>query len=269
MKKSTKLIAAGLLAAALLSVGIYALRQLQSENKDYEEEAIQHEEMMVYRPTAEFAAAEGTQAQETMQEYMPDSRENDRYEAPAEEVSQDNPTVIRLTEDYPDAVGWISVPGTRVDYAFVQGPDNFYYLRKGLNRQYLYAGTIYIDVSANKDFTSFNTVFYGHNLRNSTMFGDLAKFQRRDFFAAHDTIVVYLPHKTIRAKIIACVTSTVKAAPYLYSSEQTEDFMAKLKKGSQHFRDPEYENPSFLTLSTCGYDYEGERIIIVAAYEGD
>lgn len=261
-----------LLILVFLGVAIYAFINLRKESKDYQEEAEAREGMMAYQPNAESAANglynDEKEALEYTTENPAETDESGLYEKIEEDVSRDNPTVIQLTEDYTDAVGWISVPGTNVEYPFAQHKtDNYYYLHKGLNKQYLYAGTIYIDVSSNRDLTSFNTIFYGHNMRNSTMFGDLDKFQTKTFFEENDAVIIYLPHETIRAKIVACVVSTTDNVPYLYTSEETENFVKRLKKDSLYFRDSQMENPSYITLSTCGYSFENARIIIVAAYE--
>ena len=71
---------------------------------------------------------------------------------------------------------WINVEGTNIDYPVVQGSDNDFYLNHDFNKNYLPAGSIFLDYR--NDFeTDYNTVIYGHHMRNSTMFGQMETFK--------------------------------------------------------------------------------------------
>ena len=84
---------------------------------------------------------------------------------------------------------WINVEGTNIDYPVVQGSDNDFYLNHDFNKNYLPAGSIFLDYR--NDFeTDYNTVIYGHHMRNSTMFGQMEKFKKEDFFEKNKTITL-------------------------------------------------------------------------------
>ena len=50
-----------------------------------------------------------------------------------------NQNIVDLQAKYPDAVGWLSIPNTKIDYPFVQAKDNDFYLRRDIDGKYLYA----------------------------------------------------------------------------------------------------------------------------------
>ena len=79
----------------------------------------------------------------------------------------------------PDVYAWITVPGTEIDYPILQHPsDNSYYLMHNIDGSYGYPGCIYTENLNSKDFTDNNTVIYGHNMKNGSMFAQLHKFEQ-------------------------------------------------------------------------------------------
>jgi len=73
-----------------------------------------------------------------------------------------------------DVVGWVMVDGTNINYPILQSYDNNYYLKRDINRHISKSGSIYMDYR-NEGFSDKNTVLYGHNMKNSTMFAELEK----------------------------------------------------------------------------------------------
>lgn len=109
-----------------------------------------------------------------------------------------------LWETNKDVYAWITVPGTVIDYPVLQHEtDDSYYLNYTIDGIEGYPGCIYTEHINSKDFTDNNTVIYGHNMRNGTMFTDLHKFRNADFFANHDTVYIYTPEKQLTYKIFA------------------------------------------------------------------
>ena len=87
-----------------------------------------------------------------------------------------------LTAQYPDIYAWIRIPGTRVDYPIVQrGRDNGYYLNHTIDGKKKTEGSIYTEDYNSKDFGDANTVIYGHNMKNGSMFKTLHKYKDKQF----------------------------------------------------------------------------------------
>ena len=94
-----------------------------------------------------------------------------------------------------DIVGWIKISDTNIDYPILRAPESeqSFYLHRDYYKNYLYAGSIYMESYNQPDFSDRNTILYGHNMANGTMFADLHKFEDSDFFSKHKTFKVYTP----------------------------------------------------------------------------
>lgn len=101
-----------------------------------------------------------------------------------------------LKQQNPDIVGWISVPGTAIDYPVLrstpeEGED--FYIDHDVNKTPKKAGAIYMQQLNSGDFSDTNTVLYGHYMKNGTMFADLHQFRKEKVFNEYDKIYIYMP----------------------------------------------------------------------------
>ncbi len=247
------------LLAILLGVSLW---QLISTAERYREEKIVHRALLVYKPALPADASPTDPAPTDPAD--PDGQEPEGGQEQAEVPQVVNESILRMQGEYPNALGWITVPGTNVDYPFTQAKDNKYYLRRGLDGRYLYAGVPFLDYRCAPDFTSANTIVYGHNLRNGTMFGSLEKFRQKEFFDENREFYVFLPYETIRVEIFACLVISPNQGEYLYTSVLNGDFVGQIRADARQFRSlQEAEGARYVTLSTCGYEFSGARIVVV------
>lgn len=80
-----------------------------------------------------------------------------------------------------DVIGWIYVEALPdINYPVVQGKDNETYLHRTYEKNYNFAGTIFVDYENKNDFSDCNTLVYGHNMKNGSMFAQLKKFSQDD-----------------------------------------------------------------------------------------
>ena len=97
-----------------------------------------------------------------------------------------------LRETNKDIYAWIYIPETNVDYPVLQSEtDDEYYLMHNLDGSYGYPGCIFTQLLNSKDFTDYNTVLYGHNMKNGTMFRTLHYYQNEEFFYNNPYIYIY------------------------------------------------------------------------------
>ena len=87
-----------------------------------------------------------------------------------------------------DAVAWLYAPGGGINYVVAQAGDNDYYLHRLLNGAEAKAGTLFMDYQNHSDFSDWNTMIYGHHMKNGTMFSDLKRYVGGDFLNAHRTV---------------------------------------------------------------------------------
>lgn len=125
----------------------------------------------------------------------------------SELVLGDNPIdFAALQAETPDACAWIKIPDTVIDYPIMQsGPetDEDFYLDHDRNGKSKKAGAIYIQKLNAEDFTDRNTVIYGHNMLNGTMFAQLKKYRNRTFFDTHRDIYIYTPGHILHYKVLS------------------------------------------------------------------
>lgn len=108
-----------------------------------------------------------------------------------------------------DIYAWIYIPGTQVDYPVLQSAsDDTYYLNHNIDGSYGKPGCIYTEKINSKDFTNYNTVLYGHNMKNGEMFGCLHDYEDRTFFDENPYVYVYTEEKTYVYEIFAAYTAT-------------------------------------------------------------
>ena len=104
-----------------------------------------------------------------------------------------------------DVVGWIYVEAVPdINYPIVHGKDNETYLHRTYEKNYNFAGTIFVDYENKGDFSDCNTIVYGHNMKNGSMFNNIKSYTEQDFADKHPYVYIYLPDGTVsRYKVVA------------------------------------------------------------------
>lgn len=198
------------------------------------------------------------------------SQSDDGADNSAEPDEPDNAAILaKLKEKNPDIVGWLTVDGTKIDYPLVQGEDNAYYTTHTAELESSKSGAIFLDRRANGDFTGFNSVLYGHNMKNGSMFADLVKFKDAAYFNSHQTGTLYLMNGTYPLAIIACAVTTSTSGYYDYtpaSPAEREAHMAMVLETAKFCSYIEQDSPPqrILTLSTCSYEGTDTRTVVIA-----
>lgn len=140
--------------------------------------------------------------------------ENLRSKVEKKKTKNENPHINweNLKSTNPEIVGWIKVPGTKIDYPILQGKEWNEYLHKNYKGDYSYAGSIFIQPEA--AFNDQHLIIYGHNMRVKSMFGSLHDFESEDFYKKHNKIYLYQPGKTIKCTIYSVYDCLDKSATY-------------------------------------------------------
>lgn len=161
-----------------------------------------------------------------------------------------------------DIYAWIDIPDTRIDYPILQHPaDNTYYLNYNIDGSEGYPGCIYTEDYNTKDFEDPNTVIYGHNMKDGSMFAGLHQFADREYFETHPYIYIYTEDKLYVYEVFAAYEYSDEHI--LYSCDFTDD--AAFEKYLEKIYDlKDTDDPAniredldvtagdhLLTLSTC------------------
>ncbi|WP_258959271.1 class B sortase [Paenibacillus tyrfis] len=204
----------------------------------------------------------------------------DAIEAPKGEVPQtESPKEARtqfraLLDVNPDVVGWLRIANTAIDYPVVQGQDNAYYLNRNHKGEESSAGSIFLDFRNDIGKAQPNTVIYGHRMKDGSMFGDLKKFLKEDFFRKNLTFQYDTLYHSYRAEIFSVYPATADLN-YIqtgFGSEQEyATFLQSLQERSLFKTDTVLGTEDrILTLSTCDYtlDPTKGRLVIQAKLIG-
>lgn len=192
----------------------------------------------------------------------------------------DNPIdFTALDAQNPDVCGWIRIPDTKVDYPILQaGEDKVesFYLNHDINGKYKFAGCIYIQRYNSLDFTDPNTIIYGHNMLNGTMFSDIRKYRKRAFLDAHPNIYVYTPGHILTYEVFSAFVYDdrhILNSFDFYNTDEYNEFLSTCLNPRSHTRLVKEgvevtTADKIITLSTCtGVDTE--RYIVIAVLKDD
>lgn len=159
-----------------------------------------------------------------------------------------------------DIYAWIYIPNTNVDYPVFQHPtDNTYYLEHNVDGSEGYPGCIYTENYNSTDFSDPQTVIYGHNMRDGTMFSDLHKYEEQEFFDENKYVYIYTEDMVYVYRIFAAYQTNNAHQLLNFDFSKKENLLTYLENvralGSELkiFDDDVVfsEDDQVLTLSTC------------------
>lgn len=237
-KKSDVLLTIALIVAiAVFCYAAFNLYHIYTEYKKGTDEYNQIEEMAVTERDADSGEVAGPNAQLK----------------PPIEVDFD-----KLKSVNEDVVGWIYVDALPdISYPIVKGKDNQTYLHQTYEKNYNFAGTIFVDYENSGDFSDCNTLVYGHNMKNGSMFGHLKKFREDDRLYKQDKYFwILTPERNYRYEIISAYTTGVNSDTYTLFKGPGEEFEKYLEtiKGYSEIQTDDTDltiKDKIVTLSTC------------------
>lgn len=167
-----------------------------------------------------------------------------------------------------DIIGWIYIPHTAIDYAILKGANNDTYLHHNYYRQYSFAGCIFMDTINKKDFSDDNTILYGHNMKNGSMFAGLKQYTTQSYMDSHPYIYVYLPDGSLSIYDIFS-TNIYQADSKMYSKgNDYQQYMAKILSTSLAREDVDTKNKTnLLMLSTCSAAHSVRRNVVYGRFD--
>lgn len=178
-------------------------------------------------------------------------------------VEEDDPHIQELEETdldalrqaNPDVIGWILLPDTDINYPIMQGQDNDFYLNHTWLGEPNAVGSIFMEYRNRKDFTEYNTILYGHNMINGSMFTDLSRYTGYHFHKDHPYVYIATDNGVLRYEVFSAYQADLGSATYGLSFRQEDtkkEFLIHALKNSKYEMGiaPELTD-RILTLSTC------------------
>ena len=178
----------------------------------------------------------------------------------------------RFQEQYeknPDLAGWLTVPGTRIDYPVMYSPDEpERYLHANFEVSYSFAGLPFLDAACDPE--SGNRIIYAHNMLDGSMFRTLLKYQQKDFWQRNPVISFSTLYEEQEYEVVAAFYDKVYKKSdtnfKFYQFYDTSD-QSRFDEAMAYYREHALYDTGvtaqcgdlFLTLVTCAYQTENGR----------
>ena len=179
-----------------------------------------------------------------------------------------------LFQKNPDLIGWITVPGTDIDYPVMQKPEEKdYYLTRDFDKNASKWGCIYAQEEADVFTPSDNITLYGHRMKDGSMFAKLDEFTDAAFYQEHPYIYFDTLTQLHTYQIIAVFTTTAtRGEGFAYhkfieaeTPEAFQEFIANCKELALYDTGITAQyGDKLITLSTCEYTQTNGRLVVVA-----
>lgn len=191
------------------------------------------------------------------------------------EVAMEDPNAFDGNIDFdallkinPDVEGWLYQEDSVINYPVVKGADNDKYLHTLVDGTWNGGGTLFVDYRNERGFKDFNTIIYGHHMRDGSMFHCLRGYTKQaGYYDGHKTFALITPTDKYTLVVFSAYITPATSDVY--------DLTFRSDKDKQHFIDTAYEKSQIdtgvkvttedriVTLSTCAYDYDEARYVVL------
>jgi len=153
-----------------------------------------------------------------------------------------------------EVIGWVRIGALNLSYPIAQAADNSYYLHRTFEKKDNFAGCIFLNCDNSKFFTDQNSIVYGHNMKDGSMFGSLSKFRNQETYDSNPYFWIFAPQLIYQYRIFS--TAEVSAEGDVYRIRFTSaDYDAFLKNRAASSLVTTGVTPGvddrIVTLSTC------------------
>ena len=172
----------------------------------------------------------------------------------------------KLKQKNSDAIAWIKVNGTDIDFPVVKGTDNSYYLTHNFDKEKNKAGWIFADYRNKFDGTDKNIIIYGHNMKNGSMFASLKDVIKEEWYNNENNKYIALITENENCKYQVFSVYQIETEEYYLQTNISnfKEFVEKIKgRSKKDFNVDIKETDSILTLSTCA-DNTKYRVVLHA-----
>jgi sortase B len=173
-----------------------------------------------------------------------------------------------LREINPDIKGWIYIEAVNISYPIVQGENDGYYLHRTFRHKSNFSGSIFMEYQNKANFTDPNTIIYGHNMKNGSMFGKLKHLKSDGLYKQNPYFWILTPEGNICCRMFSLRQVDVDSSVYTLFEVGDESFIQYAEK-MQRDSEVETETETFtnesriVTLSTCTGD-SARRFVVQA-----
>lgn len=186
-----------------------------------------------------------------------------------------------LLDKNQNIIGWLAIDGTKINYPVMQSlnGDSNYYIDHNFDQQQDKNGSLFLDDRCDVIKPTVNLIIYGHHMRSGAMFGDLDKYKSESYYKEHPYIRFNSIYETGTWQVLAVFESQVYSDTDIgfryydfIDPDNEKDFMAGIKNMkalSMYETGVEAQwGDRLITLSTCDYEQDNGRFVVVAVLRG-
>ncbi|MBO4377642.1 MAG: class B sortase [Clostridia bacterium] len=189
------------------------------------------------------------------------------YGAPFEELKAINP----------DVNGWLTMPGTAIDYPLVQGETNNSYINTDVYGEFALAGSIFLDSRNDDYYTDPYSLLYGHNMSKHRMFSDVNLYKDEAFFNENTTGELYLSDRLHNLTTLSCIVTNAGDSlimnPVTWRKLDVTKYVESVQTNAIYVNEEGVEalqklidsgeQPHILALSTCSNEFTDARTVLL------
>jgi sortase B len=171
-----------------------------------------------------------------------------------------------LEEINGDIVAWLYGEEGVINYPITHTDNDNYYLEHLFDKSVNSSGCLFLECNNQGDFSDFNSVVYGHNMKNGSMFAGLGNYKGQEYYNAHPTMLLMTPEKNYVVEIFSGYVSNVDDDAWEISFKNNKEKENWIKEVSDKsvFKskvEPSVED-NIITLSTCSYEFDNARFVL-------
>lgn len=192
--------------------------------------------------------------------------------AGGEEFDINNIDFDALKKSNKDIKGWLYSEDTVINYPVVQAEDNEYYLYRMFNGEWNDKGSLFVDYRCEKPFEDFNTIIYGHRMKDGSMLHSITEYSDEEYYKKHKTMKVLTPDKNYDLQIfsIARIPDNSKLYKNVFQNDaEKAAYIEEVKGMSETKMDDIDITPSdkIVMMSTCTRELDHDRIVVYGKLE--
>ncbi len=250
-------LAVSLIVIAVSGVNIYLL------SREYQAGINEYKDLEQYATVVEAPVEETEELEEVEEEELEEVEE----EAKESQI----PVSIDLNHSYlksinKDFKGWLYYEPLELSYPIVRGDDNDYYTHYTFENEKNNSGAIFMEALNKPDFSNYNTIIYGHNMRNGTMFGSLKKLLNdTEIVEENPYFYIFTEEKSYMYEIFAVYITREDSKTYdlIGDTEEQKAYVDYITETATWLSDTEVsQEDKIVTLSTCHGLHSNNRTVV-------
>ena len=161
----------------------------------------------------------------------------------------------------PDVVGWLAYDDTPINYPVVQGEDNDQYLHTLFDGSYGFCGTLFVDAVTEAPFRQFNTIIYGHHMKDGSMFASIKSLRDPEWAADHPKLKLYTPDADYYLEVWAFLYQPADSSVYttnFHDISMQADYLELIQSRAAYTTDVSVAPDDMIVLLSTCVDAEGD-----------